>query len=317
YLTLQIEGFQTPVRFMVAGDISDLIQDRRKFDLVLTLSLLALGVGVLAALVIQIRFGLKPLRGLVHDMEAILQRRANRLDKDYPDEIMPLIHVANSVLEENQNQIERARRHVGNLAHALKTPLTLLRGEASLSDEANRQPEMKQQIDVISNLVEHHLARAATAGASSFSASNVSVLNTATSICQSLEKIFAGENRHGHIDIPPSLMFRGEREDLEEIVGNILENAFKWAKHNIYVKASIEIDGLRLIVFDDGPGMPDDKMQNSLDRGKRLDEMTPGHGLGLSIVADLVALYEGELTLGTALTGGLSVTIVFPTNCMP
>ncbi len=316
YLALQVDGFPAPVRYVVAGDISDLMQDRRRFDLVLVLSLVALGIGVLLALVIQIRFGLKPLRGLVQDLEAIRQRRANRLDEAYPDEIQPLIRVTNAVLEENQNQIERARRHVGNLAHALKTPLTLLRGETRTERDAARQSALNDQIDVISNLVEHHLARAAAAGASSFTANSVSVLDTTTSICRSLEKIFAEENRRGHIDIPPSLIFRGEREDLEEIIGNVLENAFKWAKHDIHAVAVTEPAGTGLTIYDDGPGMSDDEMQNALDRGKRLDEMTPGHGLGLSIVADLVALYQGELMLDRGPTGGLSVTILFPPDRM-
>lgn len=316
YLTLQIDGFSAPVRYMVAGDVSDLMQDRRRFDLVLTLSLVALGIGVLLALVIQIRFGLKPLRGLVQDLEAIRQRRANRLGENYPDEIQPLIRVTNAVLEENQNQIERARRHVGNLAHALKTPLTLLRGETRTEHDASRQTALNDQIDIISNLVEHHLARAAAAGASSFAANNVSVLDTATSICQSLEKIFAEERRRSHIDIPPSLIFCGEREDLEEILGNVLENAFKWAKRDVHIIAASEPTGMRLTVYDDGPGMPETEMQNALNRGNRLDEMTPGHGLGLSIVADLVALYQGKLMLERAPTGGLSVTILFPQDRM-
>ncbi len=316
YLTLQITGFDAPVRFMVAGDVSDLIQDRRKFDLVLMLSLVALGIGVLGALIIQVSFGLKPLRGLVQDLEAIRQRRAARLGEHYPEEIQPLIRVTNAVLEENQSQVERARRHVGNLAHALKTPLTLLRGETRAETDPARQTALNDQIEIISNLVEHHLARAAAAGASSFSANSVSVLDTATSICRSLEKIFAEEHRRSHIEIPPSLIFHGEREDLEEILGNVLENAFKWAKAQVHISAHAEAPGLRLRVYDDGPGMPEEEMRNVLDRGKRLDEMTPGHGLGLSIVVDLVTLYQGELMLERASTGGLLVSILFPPDRM-
>jgi len=312
YLTLQTDSFQTPVRFMVAGDISDLMQDRQNFDFVLTLSLVALGIGVLMALVIQVQFGLRPLRGLVQDLEAVRQRRASRLDKNYPNEIQPLIRVTNAVLEENQGQIERARRYVGNLAHALKSPLTLLRGEVNMERDASRRSTLNEQVGIISNLVEYHLARAAAAGASSYTSGNVSVLDTVTSICRSLEKIFAEENRRCHIDIPASMIFRGEREDLEEIVGNILENAFKWAKRDIHVIAANEPAGLQLTIFDDGAGMPEEDMQNALARGQRLDEMRPGHGLGLSIVTDLVDLYQGELRLERASTGGLSVTILFP-----
>jgi len=312
HFDLKVDGFPSPVRYMVAGDISELVQSRRKFDVVLASALVALGIGVLLALLIQVRFGLKPLRALIQDLEAIRQHRANRLDENYPNEILPLIHVTNAVLEENQNQIERARRHVGNLAHGLKTPLTLLRGETRTGLQPTQQAALNEHIDTISNMVEHHLTRAAAAGASSYTTNQVSVLDTVGSICRSLEKIFADENRKSRIEVPTNLMFRGEREDLEEIVGNILENAFKWATKEIFVSVRVEENGLALTVLDDGPGMPEEEMEDALARGKRLDEMTPGHGLGLSIVADLVTLYQGELTMEKASTGGLSVTVLFP-----
>lgn len=316
FLTLQIDGFSTPVQFMVAGDVSDLIEERKNFDFVLSLSLITLGIGVLLALVIQIRFGLRPLRGLVRDLEDIRQHKANRLDAQYPKEIQPLIQVTNAVLEENQNQIERARRHVGNLAHALKTPLTLLRGETRTESDGARKTALNDQIETITNLVEHHLDRAAAAGSSSFTTGSVPVLGTVTSICRSLEKIYAAENRRGHIDVPESLIFRGGREDLEEIAGNIIENAFKWARRDIHVSARATPDGLRLTITDDGPGMPEAEMKQALVRGQRLDEMTPGHGLGLSIVTDLVTLYQGRMTFEQGPVGGLVVNIVFPPDRM-
>ncbi len=312
YRTLQVDGFENPVRFMVAGDTSDLMAERRNFDIILGVSLLTLGLGVLMALVIQVRFGLRPLRGLVRDLETIRQRKAVKLHADYPDEIRPLIRVTNLLLEENQNRIERARRHVGNLAHALKTPLTLLRSVVGDNHSPEKLSLMSEQIAVITKLVEHHLARAAAAGTSSFTSMSVPLYDTIEPIIQSLKKIYAVENRRVHMDIPTGLVFRGEREDLEEIFGNILENAFKWAHHTINVSAQMEQDGLYLCVSDDGPGMADEQVKTAVMRGQRLDEMIPGHGLGLSIVSDLVALYQGELVLAQAPNGGLSVTVKFP-----
>ena len=312
YRFLQVDGFPDPVLFVVAGDTSDLMDDRREFDLVLILSLLTLGIGVLLALLIQVRYGLKPLNGLVQNLEEIRLRKTDKLGESYPEEILPLIEVTNAVLEENQEQIKRARRHVGNLAHALKTPLTLLKGEIREKVQPPGQEALNDQLGSITNLVEYHLGRASVAGTSALVAHIVPVSEAIEPICRSLEKIHAEKNKFAYLDIPPALCFLGEREDLEEIVGNILENAFKWAKKRVTVSATGGENGLILQVMDDGPGMTEEDMRNSVVRGHRIDEMTPGHGLGLSIVADLVDLYQGSFELSPASTGGLSVSILFP-----
>ncbi len=309
--SLWIEGYAQPVWFLIAGDISGLLAERRTFDLIIMLSLFSLGGGVLIALLVQVRFGLSPLRRLTDNLEAIHQRRAKNLDEDYPAEVLPLIKVTNSVLDENREQIERARRHVGNLVHALKTPLTLLKTQISAESDPARRAALSEQSDIIANLVEHHLSRAAAAGRSAFAAEHVSVYDVVAPICGFLSKIYAEPQRHVRIDIPATLAFVGERQDLEEMAGNLLENAFKWARRDIVVRASVDENEMTLSVTDDGPGMPVGAVDAALKRGQRHDEMTPGHGLGLSIVADLVELYQGALQLENVAEGGLRATLRF------
>ncbi|MBT4889306.1 MAG: sensor histidine kinase [Rhodospirillales bacterium] len=309
---LQIDHFDQPVYFLVAADISELQIENQTFNTILVVSLLCLGIGVLIALLVQVQFGLKPLRLLTQDIEAVRQNKSNELQENYPDEVLPLVNATNALLKENQEQIQRARHHVGNLAHALKTPLTILRVEAQKEIKQYNRETLLEQLETITNLVEHRLNRAAAAGASAYTSERVPVLNAIQPICQLLQKSQDQYQYQIKLDIPDDLIFLGERQDFEEMLGNLLENAFKWAGSTIQISTLIEAETISLQIYDDGPGMNPELMVKARTRGQRLDERKPGHGLGLSIVSDIVDSYHGHLTLEQGPSGGLLATLAFP-----
>lgn len=309
---LNVDRVSGPVRFSVAGDTAELAKDRSRFDTLLFIALGLLGVGAFAAIVVQVRFGLRPLRSLILDLESIKQGERDRLRGEYPEEIMPLVDAMDAVLDENQDRIGRARRHVGNLAHALKTPLTLLKAELRDGLPSSKKDALDVEVETISRLVEHHLSRAAAAGRSQYAWKAIEVREVVTAIRDGLARVFAEKNLEFTLDLPPELVFVGEREDLEELLGNLMENACKWAKRRIAVSGSLEAGSLILRVGDDGPGVPAALSRHITARGSRLDEREPGFGLGLSIVADHVEIYGGSLTFGESAYGGLQAEIRLP-----
>jgi signal transduction histidine kinase len=299
-----------PVHLLVAGDRAEVSGGVKRFDLLLLLSLGLLGLGMAIAVVIQVRYGLRPLRVVAADLKAVSAGDAPRLTGRYPQELAPLAEAMNGVLDKDADLIERARAHVGNLAHGLKTSLAVV--SAELQGAADRKT-MLEQVEVMRRLIEHHLGRAsAMAGGGRSLGSKTPLAGTAEGIADALTKVYADRDLMLDLDIPPGLVFRGPREDLEEIVGNLLENACKWAKRRVRLRA-YEADGrLHIDIDDDGPGVPADQITEAVRRGRRLDEKVPGWGLGLSIVADLVDVNGGKMGLSRSDLGGLSVGIVIP-----
>ncbi len=299
-----------PVQFLVAGALHEVNDGVRRFDFLLIGSLGLMGIGMALAILIQVRYGLRPLRVLAEDLRAVREGERQRLSGRYPREIAPLASAMNDVLDKDVELIERARSHVGNLAHGLKTSLAIV--SAELPSVAEREV-LTEQVQVMRRLIEHHLGRAsAVAGAGRMLGNKVSVKDTAAGVAGVLTKIFADRDLAIEIDVAENITFHGHREDLEEIVGNLLENACKWGKGHVRISAQESSAGLMLCIDDDGPGMTTEQTATAARRGKRLDEMAPGWGLGLSIVADLVDVNGGTLTFGRSTLGGLSVAICFP-----
>ena len=307
---LQFPDAPGPVHMLVAADLREVKQGVRRFDLLLLTALGLLGAGLAVAVLIQVRFGLRPLRVLAADLAAVREGERPRLSGRYPQEIVPLAEAMNGVLDSDAELIERARTHVGNLAHALKTPLAVVGAE--LAGEPDRRI-LAEQVKVMRRLVEHHLARAsAVAGAGRALGVKVPIRDVAESLASVLARMFADRALAVDLDIPADSGFRGQRQDLEELLGNLMENACKWAAGRVRVSASDDQRGLALVVEDDGPGMSDTEADDAIGRGKRLDEMVPGWGLGLSIVSDLVEMNGGTVQFGRSALGGLMVTIRFP-----
>lgn len=273
---------------------------------------------VAAASVLQIRFGLEPLHALQRDIAAVRRGDTERLEGDYPAEIQPVTDELNALVDHNREVVERARRHVGNLAHALKTPIAVLKNAAAGGGE---DAVMKQSIEEMEGFVERQLRRARVAARAEASAG--STIAYRTPVLKNLEDlVFMMEQRYDStkamdisIEAEADVTFRGEREDLLEMAANLIDNACKYGTSQVVVRLlpSFESNGLfEIVVEDDGPGMTDEQIAKAMKRGARLDEAAPGQGLGLSILQETVELYAGELIFERAQLGGLKARLRLP-----
>lgn len=302
-----------PFRYAVAGDLAEVEAELRPFRVTLMWSLSLLGLGLIAAVVIQVHFGLVPLRRLREALARVRAGRADKLEGEYPGEIRPLVVEANQLIAHVSEVVERARTHVGNLAHALKTPLSVLAIEAekaARSDPDNALARVvARQTGQMQDRINHHLARARTAAAAAVLGQRAEVLPVAEGLARALGRMHVETILAINVSVPAGLAFRGDAQDLEEMLGNLMENACKWGRREVRVGAD-ERPGRRLCLWveDDGPGLRPEDRARALTRGERLDETVPGSGLGLSIVAEIAALYGGTLTLGNSGAGGDAAT---------
>src|SRR5215213_5171013 len=308
-------------RFLVsvAGDASEIFDETRSFDYYLGGTFAALGIVLLLTTIFQVRFGLAPLKRISESIADIRSGRAERLEGEFPVEIAPLARETNALIDANREIVERARTHVGNLAHAIKTPLSVIVNEAAAHGIDPFASKVLEQADVMRDQVAHHLERARIAA-------RVTVIGTVTDVApaiealrRTMEKIHRDRGITIAAKADPHAKFRGERQDLEEMAGNLVDNACKWAASQVFIEVRVEPPSgplagplLRITVDDDGRGLSAAERAQVSRRGQRLDESKPGSGLGLSIVVDLAALYGGSLVLGDAPIGGLRAELVLP-----
>lgn len=300
----------------VAGEASEIGQETSAFNSDLAIAFFLLGLGLVLTAAVQVGFGLRPLKRISQQIADIRAGRSERLEGAVPTEIGPLARELNSLLDSNREIIVRARTQAGNLAHALKTPLSVIVNEANASSDPTGA-KVVEQAEIMRHQIDHHLDRARVSA-------GIAVVGTVTetapvigALARAMEKV----HRDRGITISTlsdEVRFRGEQQDLEEMVGNLLDNACKWAKSNVSVATKAERQKgaqdpfLRVVVEDDGPGLPVKQREAALRRGKRLDETKPGSGLGLAIVADLARLYGGSLSLNTSPMGGLRAELRLP-----
>jgi signal transduction histidine kinase len=311
-LMVSLPGRSQPVIFMAAEDRSALEADADRFALETAVFLLILGVGLVLPILIQVRVGLQPLFALRSEVAAVRTGRADRLKGRYPSELTPLAEELNALVEHDQEVVERQRAHVGNLAHALKTPISVMLAEAELNP-GPLAAVVERQAEAMRNHVDHHLRRARAAARAQGLGERTEVAPILEELALTLERIF--RDRDVEIDwrAPDDLCFLGERQDLLEMAGNVLENACKYSRGRVRVIASaIAPNRLTLVVEDNGPGLPPDARAEVLKRGARLDESEPGSGLGLSIVDELARAYGGAVELSDSAMGGLKVTLELP-----
>lgn len=306
----------TRYSIIVAGPIDWLDTRLANFLTRLAIALVLTGVGLVTVTLFQVRFGLLPLRRIEQGLSAIRSGRAVKLDGDLPAEIEPLQEELNALLASNQEIIDRARTQVGNLAHALKTPLAVITNEAR-EDKGPLGRKIAEQAELMRDQMNHYLDRARVAAGAGVIGRATNVKDVMEPLQRALERIHRDRNITIAIDCPPDVRFAGERQDLEEILGNLCDNACKWAKGRVAVEvataASRRPPGrLTITIEDDGPGLSDEQRRRIGKRGVRLDETKPGTGLGLSIVTDLVQSYRGTLTLARSAMGGLRVDVVLP-----
>jgi signal transduction histidine kinase len=300
---------------VVAGDPQEIDDEMRAFDRALLITFGTLAAVLLLITMFQVRFGLAPLKRISEALAAIRAGTAERLDGRFPVEIAPLARETNALLDANREIVERARTHVGNLAHALKTPLSVVVNEAAGRDDP-LAAKVTEQANIMRDQIARHLERARLAAGLRVVGGITSVVPIVTALTRTMEKIHQSRGIVIDLDAPADVRFHGERQDLEEMVGNLVDNACKWAQMRVSVEVVAErYDGaptVRIIIDDDGPGLGPGQREQVARRGRRLDETKPGSGLGLSIVLELAALYGGGLQLGNAPIGGLRVELVLP-----
>jgi signal transduction histidine kinase len=309
---VRITGVPDPVIFLVSEDRSPIDATIRTFETSVGLALLVLLAMLIAGVVLQVRVGLRPLFQLRREVAAVRTGKADRVAGDYPAELEPLASELNALVAHNQDVIERQRTHVGNLAHALKTPLSVMSAEAqarpgALADVVSRQADvMREQVD-------HHLRRARASARQQGGGERTEVAPLLEELALTLERIFRDKGVEVDWRCPDDLWFHGERQDLLELAGNVMENACKWCKGRVRVVALPSSSAeLSLAVEDDGPGLAAEDRAEVLQRGARLDETAPGSGLGLSIVDELARAYGGAVALADSSLGGLKVTLILP-----
>jgi signal transduction histidine kinase len=314
-------GDEGRYRVAVAGDALEIEDETQAFDRAIMVTFGVLAIVLLLTTMFQVRFGLAPLKRISESLAAIRSGKAERLEGRFPVEIAPLARETNALIDANREIVERARTHVGNLAHALKTPLSVMMNEANARGEDPLAAKVREQTGVMRDQVQRHLERARIAARATVVGTVTDVAPVVTSLARTMEKIHRDRGIAIDIDTPRETRFRGERQDLEEMVGNLVDNACKWAESRVAIEVLPAADDaadkalkLRVVVDDDGPGLTAAQREQigTVRRGQRLDETKPGSGLGLSIVTDLAALYGGALTLGTAPIGGLRAELVLP-----
>jgi signal transduction histidine kinase len=302
----------------VAGDASEIDDELLSFDRTIGAIFAALAGALLLTTALQVRFGLSPLKRISESLAAIRSGRAERLEGDFPVEIAPLARETNALIEANREIVERARTHVGNLAHALKTPLSVIVNEATARPSDPLAQKVLEQADIMRDQVSRQLERARLATRSTVVGTLIDVPPVVTALARTMEKLHRERDIAIAVDVPEHARFRGEEQDLEEMIGNLVDNACKWAQARVAIEvvagAPLGDDklGVRVIVDDDGPGLSPTEREQVALRGQRLDESKPGSGLGLSIVVELANLYGGVLTLGTAPIGGLRAELALP-----
>lgn len=311
-MQVRLAGRAAPVILMAAEDRSPVDSEARRFAALTAGALVIMGAGILAAVLIQVRVGLQPLFRLRGEVADVRKGKIERIAGEYPSELEPLATELNALVAHNQDVVERQRTHVGNLAHALKTPISVMLTEAT-QQPGQLAEVVSRQAEAMRGHVEHHLRRARAAARSQSHGERSLVEPVLDELAVTLERIFQDKGVEIDWRCPDDLCFRGERQDLQEMAGNVMENAGLWSKGRVRVTAAaVSPERLVITVEDDGPGLPADRREEVLKRGARLDESAPGSGLGLAIVDELARAYGGSVALGDSALGGLKVELGLP-----
>ncbi len=317
---ITIPGNDVLYRFSVAIDTAELDQQAARFDNILFVALSALGLGLVGASLLQVFLGLRPLSHIKESLGKVRNGEEEYLPTDFPSEIQPLADEVNALLDHNNEIVERSRTQVGNLAHALKTPLAVLRNEAKMNannDNNQLSISVAKQTENMHKHVEHYLKRARMAANLKTISGHSQIIPSIHNIARALNKIHKDKNITVNVNGDEGqFIFKGEVNDFEEMAGNLMENAAKWAVSEIIIDVSRDDHWITIEICDDGPGIDIKARDAVFDRGERLDENIPGSGLGLSIVRDLADLYGGEIKLqdndSSNPCDGLKASLILP-----
>jgi len=301
--TIDIDGLSAVLHLY--GPAEEITTALDQLDQTLFITQMALLAGLLISSAVQVHLGLRPLHRLRERLGLVSQGRSDKVGDGYGPELDPLARELDTVLARNARIVERARGHAADLSHALKKPLTLLHAESTVQDH----PMLRQQVNHMTQLIDRHLARAGS-GAGAIKA--IVVSERVSGLLALMQRLHAGRQLNWQATIPPELHWRGEATDFEEMLGNLLDNAGKWATSTVCIRAGIDAGNLVVDIDDDGPGMSPAQLLACVKRGQRFDESVEGSGLGLVIARDIAETYGGEIKLSASGLGGLHVCLKLP-----
>ena len=301
----------TPATVAASAPLRALADPLHQILTPLVATLLLLAAGLIGGVVLQVRLGLRPLARLGAELHRVRTGQAERIEGPQPIEVRPIVDELNTLLEQNAANLERARRHVANLAHGLKTPLATLAlayGEPGADPGGRLQP----LVAGMDRLIRHHLARARAAALGGAGRDRVDLAAALADQVAVFAKLYADKGLVFDVEVAAGSAVACEAQDLDEVMGNLLDNASKWSRGRVRVGAAARLARVDVVVEDDGPGLPDGQAEQALMPGRRIDETTPGHGFGLPITRELVELYGGTLSLGRSALGGLRAEFDLP-----
>lgn len=300
---------------ITAVDAAEIREDTDKFSSDLFSSLAGLAFLLLAGAWAHVTIGLQPLERIRSSVAAVRAGKTRTIEGDYPEEVTPLIAESNALIEAQDGALSAARERAGDLAHGLKTPLAVMSAksrELRRQDQCSIADELDRQIEAMRRHVERELARARARGASRTGHDRIDADRLIHELVRAVESLPRGQTLEWETDIPQGFAVDADADDLNNIVGNLVDNAHKWAKSRVRVSAKPVAAGVEIAVEDDGPGVAETDIARVLLRGERADTSVSGSGLGLAIVSDLVALYRGEFMLETSKLGGLKAMVLLP-----
>ena len=301
----------TSLTFVTTAPVMQITDDVRDFSMHIIISFLMLGIGLSLAVVLQVRLALKPLKAIKTAIGDVQTGKSTRLPQEFPSDVQPLVEELNHLLDHNEVLLKRARNQLGDLAHAVKNPLTVIRNEAR--SMANEQGQIiLDQSHAMASSIDHFLSQARIYGKKDVIGYRTSVKAVINDLTYAVKHIYRDRGVEIQFSDQGTCLFRGESQDLEEMAGNLIDNACKWAKSKIVINCKTANNRLLLIVEDDGPGIPKEKLGDVIQRGCKLDDSKPGHGQGLGIVNDIADLYGGHLKLCQSSLGGLQAELDLP-----
>jgi len=311
--TLQLpEDDAPPLRLVVAADKALIAEPMERFTRLLLTALGMLALGLAVAVAVQLQLALRPLQWLRQRLAAVHSGSAAQLEGRFPQELQPLVQEFNHVLAQNADMVQRARTQAGNLAHAVHTPLSIL-ANAAAQDSSPLAQLVREQVASASRQVDYHLARARAAAAVRATGLRTPALAPVQALLRTMQRLHT--ERQLRFELAPQAQdgaFRGEEQDLYELLGNLIDNAGKWARARVVVDVRREGDQLCFTVDDDGPGIPQAQCDRLFERGVQLDEQRPGSGLGLDIVRTLAHTYGGSVQAQTSPLGGARLWLCLP-----
>ena len=310
-IQIAVDTNRDPLVFLATAPTVGITEDVVDYSNHIILNFIALGIGLLLAVLLQVHVALKPLKAISTRISEIRAGKTTKLPEDQLEDVQPLVDELNNLLDHNAVLVKRARNQLGDLAHSVKNPLTVINNAAHDMETEQRDLILQQTTD-ISRSVDHYLSRARTYGTEKVLGSRSSIKTATEDLVYAMQRIYLKRNLIYDLSRLQGCWFRGEAQDLEEMLGNLMDNACKWAKSRVKICCETNGGRLKIMVEDDGPGIAQEEFENVMRRGHKLYESKPGHGQGLGIVKDIAALYGGSLNLARSELGGLQAKLDLP-----